>query len=163
MYPDELATTEAVLRAYPDALWDKAMREKFLLDKYSGGALMDEPRVEGGSRISVGDVYAMAAEKDARLQRARHIVKAIEKGMNELKHNERRVLHVIYFEGLNSTQAAAQLGLSTSYIRALAESVRTKMASYCISVYSLVCELREILREERLDILRTLENKKREG
>ncbi len=163
MYPDELATTEAVLRAYPDALRDKAAREEFLRGKYSGSLPMDEPRVEGGSRISIGDVYAMAVEKDARLQRVRHIVKAIEKGMSGLKHNERRVLHVIYFEGLSPTQAAARLGLSASYIRALTESVRTKMASCCISVYPLVCELREILREERLDILRALEDKKREG
>ena len=30
LYPDELATTEAVLRAYPDALRDKAVREEYL-------------------------------------------------------------------------------------------------------------------------------------
>ena len=157
MYPDELATTEAVLRAYPDALADKAAREEYLQGLCAGGSVGDDVHVDGGSGVSAGDRYAMAADKDARLRRARRIVAAVRCGMKLLNHNENRVTHAVYFEGLAPAAAAAQLHLSTSYVRSLVDAARTKLAPSCIAVYADVCALREALREERLDVLRKQE------
>lgn len=159
MYPDELAATEAVLRAYPDALRDKAVREEYLQGLCAGGGVVDDVHVDGGSGVSAGDRYTMAADKDARLRRARRITAAVRSGMAKLNHNEDRVTRAVFFESLSPAAAAAQLHLSTSYVRALVDAARAKLAPSCIAVYADVCALRETLHEERLDVLRKQETK----
>lgn len=147
------------MRAYPDALRDKAVREEFLRGVCSGGAALDDVHVDGGSGVSAGDRYAMATDRDARLRRARRIVGAVRSGVKSLSHNEERVTRAVYFEGLTPAQASTKLNLSVSYVRSLSESVRVKMSPFCIPVYPLICELREILRDERLDVLRKQERR----
>lgn len=159
LYPDELATTEAVLRAYPDALRDKAVREEYLQGLCAGGGVVDDVHVDGGSGVSAGDRYTMAADKDARLRRARRITAAVRSGLAKLNHNEDRVTRAVFFESLSPAGAAAKLNLSVSYVRGLVESARAKLAPYCVKVYPDVCELREVLHEERLDMLRRQEAK----
>lgn len=158
MYADELATTEAVLRAYPDALSEKQARENYLQGKIVGGHDPESTRVQGGTGENIGDRYSIAADSDKKLYRARTICSAVRNGLKELNASEDKCVRSVYFENRKPAEAAAIIGLSTSYVRQAIESGRAKLAEFCIPVYPLVCQMREDIEEARREVLRK-ENK----
>lgn len=157
MYPDELATTEAVLRAFPDALAEMASREDYILSRVAGSA-GSGVRVQGGRDDNQGDRYAIAVESDARLVRAREIVNAVRRGLKSLSVSEDRCVRAVYFEATRPAAAAPAVGLSVSYLRQSLESAKCKLAEHCIGVYPQVCQLRAELRADRQERLARMDD-----
>lgn len=154
MYADELATTEAVLRAYPDALSEKQARENYLQGKIVGGHDPESTRVQGGTGENIGERYAMSTERDKRLSRARTICSAVRNGMKELNSSEDKCIRSVFFERKKPAEAASIVGLSASYVRQAIETARIKLSEFCIPVYPLVCQMREDIEEARREVLR---------
>ena len=159
MYQDEMSTTEAVLRAYTDALADKERREEFLQGQVLGGGSERLHVQGGGGQANQGDRYAAATENDKRLERDKSIVFAVRQGMRELNGAEDRCIRAVFFENRKPIEAAVVVRLSVSYVRSSIQSGKAKLSDYCIPVYPLVCELRADLRAEREAVLKKDEEK----
>lgn len=163
MYPDEISAAEAVLRIYPEALLEKTEREAYLQSQIGSKSLADDVRVDGGGGIAPGERYAIAADKDARLQCARKIISAVKAGMSKLNQHEDRIIRLVLFDKAKPAEAARATGLSDSYVRALLHTAKQKAAPPCIYAYPLACKLRYVRDKEHKAKLRALrENEERQ-
>lgn len=163
MYPDEIATVQAVLRAYPDVVIAyKAREDRILASMSSGGT--EGVRVQGGSGASCGDRYVMATEKDKWMILVRDIRAAVKGGMRGLNHKEADAIDAVYFRNLRQREASEEVGISVGYLSHVLDSAISKMAEYCIPVYPLVCRFRESIEQKRSEAVKAeLETQKKEG
>ena len=156
-YPDEKASTEAVLRAYPDICIDRLNRREILMKMATETPCSDEPpgkNSSGWKASSQQERYVMALERDYRLQRAEQIIQAVRDGNTELSSTHSKVMQAIYFDSMGSIEAAQATNLSPSYIRRIKDEVQELMCPYCVPIYPLVCAFRAEQREHRTELLR---------
>ena len=159
-YPDEKASTEAVLRAYPDICIDRLNRREILMEMATSTPCSDEPpgkNASGGNAVPQQERYVMALERDHRLKRAEQIIRAIRDGEAEISATHSKVMKAIYFNGMRTIEAAKATSLSPSYIRRIKDEIQELMCPYCVPVYPLVCAFRAEQREHRTELLRKAE------
>lgn len=162
-YPDEKASTEAVLRAYSDVVLDRQKRREELMDMVTETPCSSEPpgKIKGasGGGSSQQERFVMALEKDRRLLRDEQIIRVIKNGQAELCSTHSKILRAIYFQDMKPIEAARALKLSIGYVRRVADEVKELMCLCCVQVYPLVCEFRQEQREHRSALLRKAEER----
>ena len=156
-FPDEKASTEAVLRAYPDVCIERLNRRELLMAMATSTPCSDEPPNKnsgGGNAVSQQERYVIALEKDQRLKNAEQIIRAIHEGQAGLSSTHNSVMKAVYFHEMRTVEAAKATNLSPSYIRRIKDEIKELMCPFCVPVYPLVCAFRAEQKAQRAELLR---------
>lgn len=159
-FPDEKASTEAVLRAYPDVCIDRIKRRELLMEMSISTPSSDEPPGKnsgGGGAPAQQERYVMALERDSRLKLYEQIITAVRDGEARISSTHSKVMKAIYFHGMKPIEAAKTTHLSPSYIRRIKDEILELMCPSCVPVYPLVCAFRAEQRDRRAELLRKAE------